>query len=317
MRAITYHEFGDTSQLQLEAIPKPEPAEGEILVKIKASGINPVDYKLLRGGGKGRYEFTFPVIPGWECSGVVETRGHAARRFDLEDEVMAYTRRPVIGAGTYAEYIALPESYFTHAPATVSFEESAGLPLAGLTAYQGLIEKGHLREGKTVLILGASGGVGHFAVQIAKDTGAEVIGVAGIQNQDFIKDLGADMTIDYNNGDVAEQVSGHYSKGVDLIFDCVGGEALKQAQYAIRKGGYIVSVAGNADEDLLNERNAGFQKFLVEPDSRQLEWLAGLVNTNNLKTYVSQVYNLSEAAEAMDQIATGHTKGKHVIAMGG
>ena len=285
--------------------------EGEVLVKIKAAGVNPVDGVVLNGTYKDMMPHKLPVIPGWDMAGVIEERGHAARRFEVGDEVFAYARRPEVKWGTFAEYIVIPESYLARKPG-IPFEEAASIPLAGLTAYQALYEAGGLKDGQSVLILGASGGVGSYAIQLAKARNAEVIGVASEENHKYMRSLGADHTIDYHDRDVGEATKEVYSEGVDLIFDCTSGKTMKESLKALKAGGKMVSILtqkGDIEEDI------NFEFIFVEPNSTQLDHLSELVENDQLKVNISKKYQLDEVAEALKQIKTLHTTGKIVLVM--
>ncbi|ARS35425.1 NADP-dependent oxidoreductase [Pontibacter actiniarum] len=310
MKAAVYDEFGGPEKIQIREVAVPEVKEGEVLVRIKAAGVNPVDYVVREGYLKDALPYQFPVIPGWDVAGVVEERGFSARRFNVGDEVYAYARRPVVQHGTFAEYIVIPESYLAARPQRISWEEAAGIPLVGLTAYQSLYDAGQLLEGQTVLILGASGGVGSLGIQLAKVKGARVIGVASEKNHAFMKELGADETIDYRNNNVGEAVKAVAPDGVDLIFDCASGETLQQSLLALKPSGKLVSIL-NQGEGL--DAGIDFQYVFVEPNARQLQHLQELADAGQLKVFVSGTYALDETAEAMKQIQTTHTTGKIVI----
>lgn len=310
MKAAFYESFGELSNLKTGRRPLPEPSEGEVLVRINAAGVNPVDAAVMKGHLKGFLQHAFPVIPGWDMSGVVEGRGFGARRFESGDEVYAYARRPTVQWGTFAEYIVIPESYLAHKPKTISHQEAGGIPLVGLTAYQSLYQAGNLQEGQTVLILGASGGVGTLGIQLAKARGAEVIGVASAKNHDYMQELGADLTIDYHDTDIGQAVRKATSKGVDLIFDCTSGQTLQQSLPALKSGGKLVSILNRGD-DL--DPDIDFQYVFVEPNARQLEHIRELVVADKIAVPVSRTYPLEQTAEALKQIQSLHTRGKIVI----
>ncbi|WP_245964504.1 NADP-dependent oxidoreductase [Rufibacter immobilis] len=310
MRAAYYEAFGSADQIKVGELEVPELKEGEVLVRIKAAAVNPVDSAVREGHLKQFLPINFPAIPGWDVAGVVEDRGFSARRFAVGDEVYAYARRPLVQHGTFAEYIALPESYLARKPQNLSFEETAGIPLVGLTAYQSLFDAGNLQAGQTVLILGASGGIGTLGIQLAKNCGATVIGVASQKNHAFMQELGAHHTIDYNGQDVGEAVKAIAPDGVDLIFDAASGETLTQSLKALKPDGKLVSIL-NQGQDL--DKNLNFQYVFVEPNSAELDILCELAEAGKLKVHVSQTYPLDQAAEAMRQIETHHTKGKIVI----
>ncbi len=310
MRAATYSEFGGPEKVSINTVEIPEIGEGEVLVRVRAAGVNPVDYAVREGYLKENLPTKFPVIPGWDLAGEVVDRGFSARRFDVGDEVYAYARRPVVQHGTFAEYIVLPESYLALKPKNSSWEEAAGIPLVGLTAYQSLFDAGHLQEGQTVLILGASGGVGSLGIQLAKAKGAKVIGVASEKNHSHMRDLGADHTVDYKSNHVGEAVQQLVPDGVDLIFDCASGETLQQSLQALKPSGKLVSILNHGTD--LNP-DIDFTYVFVEPNSRQLDHLRELAEAGKLRVPVSRTYTLDETMEAMKQIQTSHTTGKIVI----
>jgi NADPH:quinone reductase-like Zn-dependent oxidoreductase len=309
-RAVYYNQFGGTEVLQTGELPVPGEKEGEVLVRIKAAAINPVDAAVRSGLLSSFIPAQFPAVPGWDMAGVVEERGFAARRFKVGDEVYAYARRPVLQWGTFAEYIVIPESYLALRPKQVTWEEAAGIPLVGLTAYQSLFVAGGLQEGQTVLILGASGGVGSLGIQLARNRGARVIGVASARNHAFMQALGAEGCIDYNNPHLEEEVRPFAPGGVDLIFDCASGETLKRSLPALKAGGRLVSIL-NQGKDL--DKSINFQYVFVEPNATQLEELARLADEGKLNVKVSNTFSLEEAAEAFRQIESHHTQGKLAI----
>ncbi|GAB2777324.1 NADP-dependent oxidoreductase [Salinimicrobium soli] len=310
MKAAYYNEFGGPGSVKTGEIELRELKEGEVLIKIKAAGVNPVDAVITKGYYKDMMPHTFPIIPGWDVAGVIEQRGHAARRFEVGDEVYAYARRPEVKWGTFAEYIIIPDSYLAKRPQNISAEAAAAIPLAGLTAYQSLYVAGGLQEGQKLLILGSSGGVGSFGIQLAKAKGAEVIGVASSKNHEYMRSLGADHTIDYHDKDIGEAVKQIYPEGVDLIFDCTSGESLQQALKSLKNSGKLVSIL-NQGEDL--DKKIDFEFVFVEPNTKQLEHLAKLVEDGKLKVEVSKTYSLDEAAKALEQIQSLHTTGKIVV----
>lgn len=252
----------------------------------------------------------FPAIPGWDMAGVVEERGHSARRFEEGDQVYAYARRPKVQHGTFAEYVAIPESYLAPKPESIDMEAAGGIPLVGLTAYQSLFQFGSLQEGDTLLVLGGSGGVGTLAIQLAKSVGATVIGVAGKTNQDYMKKLGADATIDYGMGDVGEAVQEAAPDGVDFILHCSRGDSLQQSIGTLKSGGQLISIT-NSDPDRPDDIN--FQYVFVEPNAKQLTHIKELVDEGKITVPVSKTYSLDEAAQALKDIESLHARGKTVV----
>lgn len=311
MEAAMLEEFG--SKLAVKKQPTPEPREGEVLVKIKASGVNPVDAKLAQGYMKDRLPHEFPLILGWDMAGVIEKRGHGARRFRVGEEVYAYARRPELNNhGTFADYVAIPESYLAKKPINISFEEAGAIPLACLTAYQSLFDAGKLKLDDTVMILGASGGVGSFAVQLAKYEGAQVVAVASKENHEYLKELGADHCLDYKTQKIEEEIWDLLPDGVDLVFDAVGGETTQKGAKSLKEGGRLVSITNQGDG--LPE-HIDFQFVFTEPNSRQLEHIREMVEAGTLKVNISKQYDLNHINEALEQIQSGHTKGKIIVKM--
>lgn len=310
MKAAHYSEFGEPETVNVGNIQIPELKETEVLVKIKAAGVNPVDAVVAKGYYKDMMPHSFPVIPGWDMAGVIEKRGHAARRFEEGDEVYGYARRPEVKWGTFAEYIVVPESYLAKRPKEVSWEEAAGVPLAALTAYQAVYEAGNLQQGQKILIIGASGGVGSFAVQLSKARGAEVIGVASEKNHEYMRSLGADHTIDYEKEDIGDAAKKIISDGVDLIFDCTSGDSLKQSLKSLKSSGKLVSIL-NQGEDL--DKKIDFQFVFCEPNSKQLDHLREILDAGDVTVKVNKIYSLQETPDALKQIQTLHTTGKIVI----
>lgn len=312
MRAVYYEDFGEPDQVKTGELEKPEAGEGEVLIRVQAAGVNPVDAAVARGRLNSVIPATFPVIPGWDVAGVIEERGHASHRFQEGDEVYAYARRPTVQHGTFAEYIVLPEAYVAKRSQQISVEEAGGIPLVGLTAYQSLFDAGKLEEDQTVLILGASGGVGTLAIQLAKSAGAKVIGVASEKNHAYMKELGAGEAVEYQDNHVGEAVAEIEPDGVDLIFHCSRGNAFDQVMETgvLKTGGHIVSIT-KSKPDI--DPGINFQYVFVEPNARQLEHITKLADEGKIKVPVSKTYSLDEAAEALKEIETLHTRGKLVI----
>lgn len=310
MKAAFFEKFGDLDNIQTGTLERPEPGEGEVLVRVKAAGVNPVDAAVARGMLNEVIPAEFPAVPGWDMAGVVEECGFAARRFHEGDEVYAYARRPAVQHGTFAEYVAIPESYLALRPQQISMEEAGGIPLVGLTAYQALFQFGDLQEGDTLLILGASGGVGTLAIQLAKSAGATVIGVAGERNQQYMAGLGADETIDYSAGNVGDQVKDVAPDGVDFIFHCSRGDSLSQSIDTLKSGGQLISIT-NRNPDIPDDIQ--FQYVFVEPNASQLKDIQELADEGHIKVPISKTYSLEETETALKEIESLHSRGKTVI----
>jgi NADPH:quinone reductase-like Zn-dependent oxidoreductase len=298
----------------LTALAEPELLEGEVLVKIKAAGVNPIDLKLRQGSLRRLLPYRFPFIPGWDMAGVVAHTGYGVKRLKPGDEVYACCRRPVLQYGTYAEYIALPESYVTLRPASVSFCEAAALPLAGLAAWQALFEKGRLKEGDNLLILGAAGGAGSLAVQYARLTGVWVCALARPEQHTYLYGLGADAVIDDRETDFRIRCRQLLPRGADLIFDCVGGDVLARAYDCAKPGGTVVSLLEQVgDIRQLKEKRLNYYYLTVEPNVLQLDEIRRLVESAQLHIALQTVYPLADAARAHDRLAAGHGRGRIVL----
>jgi NADPH:quinone reductase-like Zn-dependent oxidoreductase len=308
--AILVHAFGGNDALTVTNIPVREPGEGEVLVRIEGAGVNPVDWKIVRGYLKAFYPTELPFIPGWELSGTVVARGHAARRFSVGDTVYGYARRPVIKDGVYARYQIIPEPYLARAPASIPLAHAGGVPLAALTAHQSLHDVMRIAAGETLLVLGASGGVGAFAVQLGKIAGLRVVAVASRRNLEFLRSLGADEVAAYDEGDASAPLP-IAAGSVDVIFDCVGGPTVPRASGALRAGGRAVSITQRAAPAGFAAESWGYH--FVEPNAPQLEKLATLIDEKKLAVHVSETLPLREAAKAHAQSEAGHTRGKIVL----
>jgi NADPH:quinone reductase-like Zn-dependent oxidoreductase len=311
LRGIAIDEFGGPEVLQLRELPDPLLGPDFVVIRIRAAGVNPVDFKIRRGGLDGRFVHRFPVGIGWDAAGVVEAAGPAVRDFAPGDEVYAYCRKTEIADGTYAERIAVPRTYVAHKPGRASFVEAAAIPLVGLTAWESLTEAVRLRPGETVLVTAAAGGVGHLAVQIARSLGAEAIGTASERNHDFVRSLGAAAVIDYRGGRVADAVRELHPDGVDAVFDIVGGEHQADARAALREGGRMVSIV----DPQVVEAADGIQGFyvFVRPDGASLRELARRFDAGELRAEIAETFPLERAPDAHRLLEEGHVRGKLVI----
>jgi NADPH:quinone reductase-like Zn-dependent oxidoreductase len=315
MKACIIETFGGRDRLKIADLPKPEPGEGEVLIHIRAAGVNPVDWKIREGRLKDLFPHRFPLILGWDLAGTVEDVGHGARRLAPGDEVYAYARLPVIQNGTYAEYLVLPESQVTGKPANLGMPDAASIPLVTLTAYQALYEAGSLQPGESVFILGASGGVGSSAVQLAAIKGSRVVALASGRNHDYLKSLGADAVIDYERGDFIHALGELFPNGVDLVFDCQGGDTLERGLLCARPGGRVASITEMVESQSLQERDVRFTYTFVEPNVPQLDHIRDLIERGRFKANVSQTFTLDQVARAHEQMETGHTRGKIVLTL--
>lgn len=306
MKAILIHQFGDAGQLKYEDTAKPEINADEVLIKIYATSINPVDWKVREGHMPGAEKRKFPIILGWDVSGVVESAGENVRGFKPGDEV--YSRPNVSRNGTYAEYVAVNENEVALKPKSIDHIHAAAVPLAGITAWQGLFNHGKLEAGQKVLIHAAAGGVGTYAVQLAKWKGAYVIGTASEKNSSFLKDLGADEVIDYKNEDFSEKL-----KDIDVVFDLVGGETQLKSLKVLKPGGILVSTVGLKDEDAIKAKGIVGIQYMALSNPDHLNKLARLIDEGKFKITIDEIFPLEKAAEAHKKSEEGHTRGKIVL----
>ena len=303
--AIRIHEFGDSSVLSVDEVPIPEPGPGELLVRVHAAGVNPVDYKIRKGGYPAVSEDALPYTMGREVSGVVEAVGEGVDSFTQGAAIHAMLGQ---GRGGYARHAIVMPAEAAAVPQNLSHIEAAAVPLAALTAWQGMIDHGGLSEGQTVLIHGGAGGVGHFAVQIAKARGAQVVTTAGAEDAEMLRELGADRMIDYRS-ERFEDVAGE----VDLVFDLIGGETQDRSWGVLKQGGTMVSTLEEPSADKAQAEGASTARFLVQPNGIQLAEIGRLIVAGRLRPVVSRTFPLDGAAAAQDGLEHEHSRGKIVL----
>jgi NADPH:quinone reductase-like Zn-dependent oxidoreductase len=294
------HETGAPDVLRYEEAERPEPGDGEVLVRVRAAAVNPVDWKYRRG----YVPKPLPAVLGNDVSGTVELS--LAEGFAEGDDVFG-----IALSGGYAEFATASAAAIAKKPAGVSHEQAAAIPVAGLTAWQALFDRGGLERGQTALVAGAAGGVGHFGVQFAKLAGARVIGTGSSRNREFVLGLGADEYVDYTQQDVADAVS-----GVDVAFDTVGGETTQSLVPTVREGGILVTIAAAPPEEAARERGVRAELVVMSPTSEQLAHVAELVAAGDVRVELSEVLPLTEVQRAHELSETGHVRGKIVLTVG-
>ncbi|MGH2964907.1 MAG: NADP-dependent oxidoreductase [Solirubrobacterales bacterium] len=299
MKAVVIHETGDPDVLRYEETDRPEPGDGEVLIRVHAASVNPADWKDRRG----LRERPLPRVLGFEISGTVES-SHADG-FAEGDEVFGMS-----ASGGYAEYSTASAAAIARKPAGLTHEEAATIPVAGGTAWQALLDRGGLHGGQTALVAGAGGGVGHFAVQFAKLAGARAIGTGSARNRDFVLGLGADEYVDYTEQDVGEAVS-----GVDVAFDTVGGDTTASLLAAVREGGILVTIAGAAPEEAARERGVRADLLVTSPKSEQLAQIAELVADGDVRVEIAEAMPLADVKRAHEISEGGHVRGKLVLTL--
>lgn len=297
MRAVVIHETGGPEVLSLEQVERPEPGEGEVLIAVKVASVNPIDWKIRRGVR----ETAMPKILGNDGSGVVEVS--RAEGFVAGEEVFG-----IVPSGGYAQFATAGAGTIAKKPAGLSHAQAACLPVAGMTAWQALFDQGGLQAGQRALIAGGAGGVGHLAVQLAKNAGAHTIATGSARNREFILGLGADEYIDYTSQDVSE-----VAKDVDVAFDAVGGQTTASLVPTLREGGVLVTIANAPPEQAAAERGARALVFSMSPKPEQLERLADLVLEGKVRVEITQSLALEQARKAHELSEAGHTRGKIVL----
>ena len=330
MKAVIAEQYGGPEALEIADVPEPQVGPNGVLVRVHASSVNPVDWKLRKGLLSALWNLRFPVIWGCDCSGVVEEVGSSVTLFKPGDEVYGFKHGKVgeTYRGTYAEYAVLPENTLAHKPENLSHEEAAAIPLAAVTAWQGLIKHGKIRPGQRVLIQAGAGGVGTFAIQTAKAFGAYVAATAGPQNQDFLRELGADMPIDYTRDRVQDKLPKY-----NLVLDGVGDSVWPASLRVLKFGGRLVTLTAPIPEEPSGKLRFFFSAIIgvvggsaralltgkqlrivsVKPRGGDLEKLNAFIEAGKIKPVVEKVYSLDQIADAHRHSETGHVRGKLVI----
>ena len=309
MKAVRIHKYGGPEVLHYEDAPRPEPQAGEVLVRVHAAGVNPIDWNVREGHMKDFWPHKFPLILGWDLSGVVEELGPgpaAAGRFKIGDEV--YSVPDPTRNGAYADYIVVRESELALKPNSLHHIRAAAVPLAALTAWQSLFDTAQLEPGQRVLIHAGSGGVGHFAVQLAKWKGAYVIATASTKNQDLLRELGADETIDYTT-----QRFEDVARNIDIVLDPIGGETQERSWQVLKKGGALFSVVQPPSAEKAKELGVRAAFVASHPNGAQLAEIAKIIDSGQLAPVIDRILPLSEVRHAHELSQSGHTRGKIVL----
>ena len=311
MTAIVLHGFGGTENLVLEEVAVPAITNDEVLVKVKSAGINPIDVKTRLGRGLyGMLKNETPLILGWDISGIITETGKSVTAFKEGDEVFGMINFPGHGKA-YAAYVAAPAAHLAIKPPNISYNEAAAASLAALTAWQALKAHTPIQKGQKVLIHAAAGGVGHYAVQIAKYFGAWVAGTASASNRNFVLSLGADEHIDYKAGPLEGQAA-----DIDFVLDTIGGDSIDDSLKVMKKGATIVSIPSGLNEavgDKASVKGMNGYTFKVKSNGSDLKEMASLLEKGMVKSHVSHIFSFNDVAKAHAQIETGRTRGKVVV----
>jgi len=308
MRAVVIRAYGGPDVMKLENASRPEPADDEVLIRVVAASVNPVDVAI-RKGYLAELVGNFPLILGMDAAGIVEKLGSKMTKYKVGDPVFAFFT--LKDEGGYAEFVTAKEDNLAPKPDTVSFAQAAGAGAAGATAWEALVDTANLRAGQSVLIHGGSGGVGHLAIQIAKARGARVFATASTANQDFLRQMGADIAIDYTRTKFED-----VAKDVDVVLDTVGRDTLERSYGVVKKGGIIVSIVDDPKPAALEAHGIRGVSLRCTPKAGVLEELSKLMEAKKLTPVISQTFPMAQVVQAQDQIATGHTRGKIVLSIG-
>jgi NADPH:quinone reductase-like Zn-dependent oxidoreductase len=304
MKAVRIHEFGGPEVLRVEELPVPEPGEGEVLIRVHAASVNPVDYKIRSGGYPRVRADRLPLILGRDVSGTVERCGPGVDMMNTGELVFAMLPE----GGGYAEFATVPAALCASKPAESDYVQAAAVPLAGLTAWQGLFDEGNLQAGQHVLIHGGAGGVGHMAVQLAKIRGAKVSTTCSDEDLDFVRELGADQAIDYKH-ESFERVVGE----VDLVFDLVAGETQERSWNVLKDGGTVVSTLSPPSREGAAAHHARGLNYMARPNGRQLAAMGRLIDSGRLHPIVDTTFPLESAAAAEQRLEHASVRGKLVL----
>jgi NADPH:quinone reductase-like Zn-dependent oxidoreductase len=306
VKAIRIHNYGGPEVLKYEDAPRPEPRAGEVLVRVHAAGVNPIDWKVREGYMKDLWPHKFPLILGSDLSGVVEELGRGVSRFKIGDEV--YSLPDPTRNGAYADYIVVRESEFSLKPKSLHHIRAAAVPLAALTAWQSLFDTAQLQSGQRVLIHAGSGGVGHFAVQLAKWKGAYVFATASTKNQHLLRKLGVDEPIDYT-----QQRFEDVARNIDIVLDTIGGETQERSWSVVKEGGNLVSLVQPPSEEKAKELRVRAALLGAQPNGAQLAEIAKIIDSGKLAPIINRILPLSEARRAHELSQSGHIHGKIVL----
>lgn len=313
MKAIVINKFGDASQLHLADLPKPEPKDNEVQIQIAFAAINPVDWKIREGLLQSRMPYQFPIILGWDASGIISALGKNVTGLKVGDAVYAYCKKPIIQWGTYAEFVCFDSENVVLKPKNLSHAQASSIPLAGLTAWQSLISVGLLKKGEVVLIHGGAGGVGSLGIQFAKSVGAIVITTASAENHDYVKERGADYIIDYRTKNFVDEVKKIFPNGIDLVFDTQGGKTLQDSLEVVKSNGRIISLIEKLDPKIAEQRHIQFHYVFVSPNGKDLKEITSLIEKGKVKTPKIEEMPLTETRKAHEKVQSHSAQGKIVL----
>lgn len=321
MKAAMFDDLGKPEDIVIRDIGIPHPAAGQVLVRVQAAGVNPIDWKVATGVRKQVFPISFPWTPGWDVAGEVVEAGPGVQAWQPGDAVVAFTNAPAPGQrrnGCYAEYVAVDENLLVRRPDSLDPVQAAAIPLAALTAWQALMDTAGLKTGETVYIRGGAGGVGSYAVQFAHRAGARVISTASAPKHDYLRELGVDVVLDYQREDIVAAVrEAAGGAGVDVLFDCVGTTDCDAHAPALRAGGRIVTIAGDVSEAVKAEVGAsGYNRIVLTANAAELADIVGWLAAGELRLPSIETLPLERAGEALARSKAGRVRGKLVLVPG-
>ncbi len=307
MKAVRIHEYGGPDVTHYEDVPRPQAQAGEVLVRVRAAGVNPVDWKIRKGWLQEMANHQLPLILGCDVAGTIEEIGPGATKHQVGEAVYAM---PGVAGGAFAEFIVLPQELVAPKPQTLDFVQAAAMPVVALTASQGLFEHGDLQSGQKILIHAAAGGVGSFAVQFARWKDAQIWGTASARNADYVRELGANAVIDYTTQRFEDECD-----DFDMVLDCAGGETQDRSFAVLKPGGILVSIVSAPDAAKAEAHKVRTAVFMARPDAGQLQEIGALVDSGTVRVPLSETFPLAQAREALAHSETRHTRGKIVLTM--
>jgi NADPH:quinone reductase-like Zn-dependent oxidoreductase len=310
MRAFAVEELGRPGSAV--DVPAPEPAEGQVRIRVAAAGLNPFDVAVMQGHMTDRMEHRFPLIPGMDASGTVDVPGDGVGEWSIGDEVFGSVGKTYVGEGTLAEFATMSTGTIARKPAYVGHPDAAAIPVAGVTALT-MVDAASVSDGHVVVVIGASGGVGSYLVQLAAARGARVLAICSGANAEYARELGAADAIDYAAGDVVEAVRSLASGGVDAIAEMHGGGEIVRLAELVRPGGHVVSAVGGADQETLEPRRIVGTNVFGKVTTASLQELAGMLERDEIVSPEIRTFPLADASAALEQVASGHTRGKVVV----
>lgn len=313
MKALTINKFGGVEETSWSDLPVPQPQPGEVQIHISHAAVNPVDWKICEGYLKKLLPHAFPLIPGWDASGTVFAVGEEVTEFKTGDKVYAFCRKPTVQWGTYAEYVCFDAAHVAPMPSSLTAAQAASIPLVALTAWQSLFDDAKLQKGQSILVHAGAGGVGSMALQFAKHVGAKVYTTASANHHDYVKQMGADIAIDYNKRPFEEALKEYEPEGVDVVYDCVGYDTLEKSYQVVKKGGCLVSIVNRPDPEQCEAHGIRSAFTFVRPEGSQLASIGKLIDNGKVVPPTIKELPFDDYAQAWKQIKSHHTEGKIVL----